>query len=145
MSPREIDVWSGSPSQITNFKAYAVCVLMALTGVGIFVGVPYAFWRYLVVKNQRFEITTQRIRFRKGVLSKHIDELELYRVKDTRFDQPFFLRIFGLGNIIVISSDSTDPILKINAIKDSKNIREKLRDLVEDQRYQKRVRFSEFD
>lgn len=145
MASQETDIWSGSPSQITNFKAYAVCALIALTGVGIFVGVPYAFWRYLVVKNQRVEITTQRIRFHKGVLSKHIDELELYRVKDTRFDQSFFLRIFGLGNIIVISSDSTDPTVKINAIKDAKNIREKLRNLVEDQRNQKRVRFSEFD
>jgi hypothetical protein len=68
---------------------------------------PWCLWQYLVVKKQRFELTSQRLRAYRGVLSKKTDELELYRVKDTKFDQPFFLRLLGLGNAIIVSFDST--------------------------------------
>ena len=142
---QEIDVWSGTPSQITNLGAYIICGLLSLTGIGAVIGIPYAIWRYLVVKNQRFEVTSQRITAHSGVLSKQTDELELYRVKDTKFDQPLFLRLFGLGNVIIVSSDSTTPISAITAVKDARSLREQIRNLVEERRDQKRVRVAEFE
>jgi membrane protein YdbS with pleckstrin-like domain len=142
---QETDVWSGNPSQITNLGTYIICGLISLTVFGAIIAIPYAIWRYLVVKNWRYELTSQRIRAHSGVLSKKTDELELYRVKDTKFDQPFFLRLFGLGNVIIVSSDSTTPVSEITAIKDAKNLREQIRNLVEERRDQKRVRVAEFE
>jgi hypothetical protein len=66
-------------------------------------------------------------------------------VKDTKFDQPFFLRLLGLGNAIIVSFDSTTPIFAITAIKDAQNLREQIRQLTEDRRDQKRVRVAEFE
>ena len=144
---QENDVWSGTPSQITNLGTYIICGLVSVAtfGVGAIIAIPYAIWQYLVVKNQRFELTSQRLRAHSGVLSKKTDELELYRVKDTKFDQPFFLRLFGLGNVIIVSSDTTTPISAITAIKDAQHLREQIRQLVEDRRDQKRVRVAEFE
>ena len=143
--PTEENVWTGSPSQITNLGTYVVCGLLTLTGIGAIFAIPYAFWKYLVVKCQRYELTSQRLKVHSGVLNRKMDELELYRVKDTKFDQPFFLRIFGLGNVILVSSDATTPISAIHGIKDAEQIREKLRTLVEDRRDQKRVRIGEIE
>ena len=39
--------------------------------------------RYLETRFTRFEITSERIRITTGVLSRRMEELELYRVKDT--------------------------------------------------------------
>lgn len=139
----EADIWSDSPSQATNLGTYVISGLISLTGFGAIVAIPYAFWCYLVVKNQRYELTSHRLRVHSGILSKKTDELELYRIKDTKFDQPFFLRLFNLGNVIIISSDASTPTSSIHAVKEAQNLREKLRNLVEERRDQKRVRMVE--
>lgn len=69
-----------------------------------------------------------------------MDELELYRVTDTKFDQPFFFRIFGLANIILITSDTTSPTIKIEAIENAKELRETIRSIVETRKEKKMVR-----
>lgn len=141
----EEQVWTGGPSQVTNFGTYVVCGLLTLTGIFAIFALPYAFWQFLVVRCQRYELTTQRLKVHSGVLNKKTDELELYRVKDTRFDQPFFLRLFGLGNVILFSTDATTPTSTINGVKDAQQLREQIRTLVETRRDQKRVRLAELE
>jgi uncharacterized membrane protein YdbT with pleckstrin-like domain len=80
-----------------------------------------------------------------GVFSKTTSELELYRVKDTQFEQPFFLRLFGLGNVLLISTDATTPIVKIEAIANAHELRENIRRFVEERRDAKRVRNVEME
>jgi membrane protein YdbS with pleckstrin-like domain len=141
----EKQVWSGRSSQIVNLGTFIVCGLICLTVIGAIVALPYAIWKYLLVRTQTYEVTSQRIRVHSGVLSKKTEEMELYRVKDTKFDQPFFLRLFGLGNVVIVSNDATTPISIIPAIKGAGDLREQLRNLVEDRRDQKRVRVAEFE
>jgi uncharacterized membrane protein YdbT with pleckstrin-like domain len=118
-----------------------MCILFCWLVIPIFI----ALWRFLVVKTWKIEITDQRLIEEKGVLSKKTDELELYRVKDIRLDQPFFLRLVGLSNVILVTSDRTNPIVRIPAITDGKNLREKLRAAVDIRRDKKRVRETDFE
>lgn len=137
----EKEIWEGSPSQWINFGTYLLCFLLCWLVIPIFV----ALWQYLVVRTWKIKITDQRIIEEKGVLSKTTDELELYRVKDIRLDQPFLLRLVGLSNILMVTSDKTNKILKIPAIKDGKNLREQLRIAVDVRRDKKRVRETDFE
>ena len=141
----ETHVWSGTPSQVVNLGTFIVCGLITLTIFGAIIAIPYAVWKYLVTKNWKFEVTSQRIKVHSGVLSKKTEELELYRVKDSRVEQPFFLRLFGLANVIIVSTDSTTPISMIPAIKGAQDLREQIRIFVEERRDQKRVRVTEFE
>jgi membrane protein YdbS with pleckstrin-like domain len=141
----EHNEWEGSPSQVTNYVTFFVCALISLTVVGAIIAIPYALWQYLVVKNIKFELTSQRLKVHSGVLSKLTEELELYRVRDIGSEEPFFLRLFGLGNVIIVSSDATTPISKIIAINDVHAVRDKLRNLVEVRREQKGVRMAEIE
>src|SRR5262245_61377336 len=111
----EILVWSGRPSQILNMGTYIICGLLSLTIVLLPITAPIAIWKYLVVRNRKYELTSQRLICHSGVLSKKANELELYRVKDIQFDQPFFLRIFSLANIMIFSADETSPLIKLEA------------------------------
>ncbi len=45
----------------------------------------------------------------RGLMSKSIDTLELWHVDDIKFHQSFFDRMFGVGDITVISHDDTTP------------------------------------
>lgn len=128
----EKDLWSGSPSQIINFWHFILCLLI--------IYIPIAIWKYLVVKNMKYELTSQRLRNRYGVLNKHIDELELYRVKDYEMNQPLFLRLFGLSNIVLYTADKTDSIIIIRAVPDGEKLRELIRSTVQDYRASSRTR-----
>jgi uncharacterized membrane protein YdbT with pleckstrin-like domain len=129
-------VWSGSPAQIVNLPVFVVCVPLCWLVVPIFI----ALWKWLVVKNTRYELTTERLKLRAGVLNKVLDELELYRVRDYRLEQPFFLRIFGLGNIIIRTADNTHPVITLRAIRDGEHVLELVRRYVEECRARKNVR-----
>lgn len=129
-------VWSGSPLQIVNLPVFVLCALFCCLVVPIFI----ALWKWLVVRNIRYELTTERLRLREGVLNRLLNEVELYRVRDYRLEQPLFLRLFSLGNIIIRTTDATHPIVTLRAIRDPEGVLELVRRHVEDCRARKSVR-----
>lgn len=134
----ERDIWTGRPSQITNLRTFILCGLFCWLFVPVFIAV----WRYLVVRTIRYELTSQRFRVSWGVLFRKTEELELYRVKDTAFSQSFFQLIFGLATVSMSSSDTSTPQTSIESIPagKAKELREEIRNLVEELRDRKRVR-----
>jgi uncharacterized membrane protein YdbT with pleckstrin-like domain len=111
-------VWSDSPSQVLNLPTFVVCALLCWLVVPIFI----ALWKWLVVRNIRYELTSERLRLRDGVLNKKLDELELYRVRDYRLEQPFWLRLFSLGNVIVRTTDTMNPLVILHAVRKSEEV-----------------------
>ena len=139
---KEETIWEGNPSHWTSFPFYFISVLfIPLLGIGLIMGI----WRYLTIKYWKITITNQRIIEEKGVLSKTTNELELFRVKDLKLDQPFFLRIVGLSNIILLTSDRTNKRYLIEGVDNGKELREKLRVSVEKRRDEKKVREVDFE
>lgn len=76
----ERTVWLGTPSQILNLGSFILLGLFFWLVIPLFV----ILWKWLVVKNTKYELTTERLRMRHGVFNKHTDELELYRVRVRR-------------------------------------------------------------
>jgi uncharacterized membrane protein YdbT with pleckstrin-like domain len=132
----ERTVWFGNPSQVINLGSYILLGLFFWLVIPLFV----ILWKWLVVKNTKYELTTERLRMRHGVFNKNLDELELYRVRDYKLDQPFLLRMFSLGNVILQTSDKTHPTVVIKAVPNSEELREQLRTHVEACRTRKGVR-----
>lgn len=131
-------LWQGRPSQVVNLGTFILCGLFCWLVVPVFV----ALWRWLEVRCLLYELTNQRFRVTHGVLNRRMDELELYRVKDTVFEQPFFLRLFSLANILIASSDIATPRAVIRALPadEARRLRETIRGCVERLRDKKRVR-----
>ena len=128
----EAEVWSGTPSQWQNLGWWIACVLI--------VPIPWAIWRGLVTRNTRYALTDQRLKATRGVFNRVTDDLELYRVKDTHFQQSFWQRMVGIGDIVLSTSDATTPILVLGDIAQAESVRERIRALVERRRDAKRVR-----
>lgn len=134
-------IWSGSSSQIRNLHIYLLCALTCVLVIPIF----YAIWKWIELRSRHYEITTQRVKLRQGIFSKRTDELELYRVKDSTILEPFWQRLFGLGNIVITTNDTTTPSLTLEALPDAAATREKLRGAIEECRDRKRVRIAELE
>lgn len=153
---QENSFWKGSPSQWLNLGPFTAALLVA-TGIaigGLFfppawialvVPAAYMLWRFLVVRSQIFELTSERLRVTRGVINQKIDEIELYRVKDSQMIRPWWMRLTGLASIVLETSDRSMPHLTIPAIHGGDNLRELLRKQVELERDRKRVRETDFD
>jgi uncharacterized membrane protein YdbT with pleckstrin-like domain len=126
-------VWTGNPSQWRNFWWYLSCLLL--------LPIPFAIWKWLETKHTVYALTDQRLKFTRGVLSKTTDDLELYRVRDTRFQQNVWERMLGLGEIQLFTTDETTTVVSLPYIRDAEGVREKIRALVEARRDAKRVRY----
>jgi uncharacterized membrane protein YdbT with pleckstrin-like domain len=152
-------IWSGSPSQFKNVGSYFVAAVLMLgivfgtmvvkfwpPGLG-FVGVPilYIFLRRMAVRSQVFELTSERLLISRGVLSRTTNSLELYRVKDMRIVQPLALRMVGLENIVLITSDENSPHVVIDHIPSSLHLSDQIRTHVEACRVSKGTREVELE
>ena len=157
----ETVLWSGHTSQWIHFWYYFLCVLLAAgiavaaTIPAVFTGglaylallIPVVMWlmRWWITKCTLYELTSQRLRIRSGILNKKVDELELFRVRDYTMEQPLLLRFVGLGNLTMITSDATTPTVVMRAIPAVEVVREKLRTAVQAERDRKRVRQLDVD
>lgn len=152
----ESQLWKSTSSQWLNAWHFLVALLAAAgVIVGAFWFIPlYAIlvvpalwvaWRYLVVRTRIYELTTERLRITAGVFNQRVDEVELYRVKDTLMERPWWMRLIGLSNIVLETSDRSLPRVEISALPQGQEFREILRKQVEQQRDKKRVRELDFD
>lgn len=134
----ERDLWTGRPSQLVNLRTFVLAALF----FWLVVPLGRAVWRYLTVRTTRYELTSQRLRTIRGIIARHVEELELYRVKDTAYSQSVFERIFGLATVRISSSDHSTPITTIDSVPVATAtwVREALRACVEELRSRKQVR-----
>lgn len=113
-------------------------LLLCLVGVGFIILLVKWFSNLAIT----YELTADRLILHKGILSKSIDEIELYRVKDVRIDFTVINQIAGIGTITIASSDETtrDAPLVIRDVANAVERREKLRALVDEARRLRGVR-----
>ena len=126
-------VWTGNPSQWRNFWWYLSCLLL--------LPIPFAIWKWLETRNTVYTLTDQRLKFTRGVLNKTTEDLELYCVRDTKFQQNLWERMLGLGEIQLFTTDETTTVVSLPYIRGAEAVREKIRALVEARRDAKRVRY----
>jgi len=133
----EETIWSGTPSQVLNLGTFILMGLLAIPLLGL--PLLVILWQWLVIKNTRYELTTERLITRISVLSRKTDELELYRVKDYAMEQPLFLRMFGLANIVLDTADRSHPRIVLRAVPDGERLRNQIRNQVEQCRSRKKI------
>jgi len=132
-APRpEEEIWSGGPSQWVNFWWFVLCLLV--------IPIPWAVYRWLKIKCTAYTLTTERLRWEWGILSRKTEEVELYRVRDLGFSQSLWQRMLGLGTIEVTSTDERTPRILLPSIKDPSTVREYFRSTTETMRQKRGVR-----
>jgi len=113
-------------------------LLLCLAGVGLII--VLAVW----IRNlaATYEVTSERLVIRRGIINKSIDEIEMYRVKDIRINFTLLNQWADTGTITILSSDETmrDAPLVIPHVDAARRRREDLRALVDAARQKRRVR-----
>lgn len=99
-------------------------------------GLPLSFTVY--------KLTEEKLYIETGVFAKNEEEIRLYRVLDLTLKRSLGQRIFGLGTIHFCTADKSTPEFDIKSIKNSRDIKNMISDMVEAQREAKRVSSREF-
>ena len=120
---------SGAPLMT---KALNVLVPLAVAAV-------YLFGLTLYRHSIKFRVSNTVIEYERGLFSKRIDVVQLWRVRDVSYRQNLVDRILGIAHIEVVASDATTPNLEIVGLPASRQLFENLRDSIEIQRQTKNV------
>jgi len=96
------------------------------------------------VKSSDYRLTTQRLFVRRGWMARHLNELELYRVKDVVVDQRFLQRVLGYGTITVLADDDTTPTVVMPGIASPTHYKEMIRTHYRAARQREGVHATEF-
>ncbi len=100
-----------------------------------YLGMPISFTRYAISDDRIFQSI--------GLLNIRDDETLLYRVRDISVQRSLWQRIFGVGTVMVTSSDKSTPTLVLKNIKDPVGVKEILHAQVEECKMRRRVRVGE--
>lgn len=113
LAPRKEEVlWEGRPSMATAMRK-------ALT--------------------QSYKLTNQRLIITYGLLSKRTEEIELFRVQDLSVERSVFDRMFGVGNIVIVSGDVTGGALVLWDVSQADAVKDKIREVARVERQRHRV------
>lgn len=102
----------------------------------LFFGLPFTFTTYT--------LTDRKLVLKTGLLTTTEDDILLYRVRDTSLRRTIWQKLFGLGSILVASSDQSRPELVIHNIRGVREFKELLDERVEEERVRMRFRTGEY-
>lgn len=101
-----------------------------------YLGLPLSFTRYRLTRDRLFCET--------GFFSIKEEEILLYRVRDLELRLTLGQRIFGVGSVLVHSSDKTMPTLELKNVKHPRDVKEQLYEQIESCKDERRMRTMEF-
>jgi len=112
--------------------AGAVWLFVGLIAVALWLGL---FLYYLYLRfGMSYELTSQRIVHKVGILSQTTNRIEVIDVDDVSFHQTFIERLLGVGTIKILSTDTSDPMLVIRGIDEVKRIANMIDNVRRDER-----------
>jgi membrane protein YdbS with pleckstrin-like domain len=92
----------------------------------------------------RYRLTTQRLVVTTGLVSRHVEEVELYRVKDVTVQQGFFGRMLNYGNVLVQVNDASTPYVLLRNVERPLQLKEQIRDQFRSARRSEGIRSVEY-
>jgi membrane protein YdbS with pleckstrin-like domain len=117
----EKDLYVGRPAVFYSIRqVLPIIATIAVAAVAVYAGAPTGYvvlgfvllaaiislGYYLKSASTHYEITTQRIKLEKGLLSKVQESLELFRIDHFELRKPLGMRLVGQAALKLFSSDA---------------------------------------
>jgi membrane protein YdbS with pleckstrin-like domain len=133
--PQEELIWEGRPT----WKAWAGKWIAGWVLLPLLIGAFFLVSIWVRTRSSRWKLTSRRIETERGFLAKHIDTLELWRVRDVELRQSVVDRIFGVSTIFITAHDAGSPVLEVRGVPGDRAIYDRLMAAVMEARQQRGV------
>lgn len=114
-------------AQLTFLDEYRQYAFLGLAGALVLLFLM-SFFVLMQQLSQQYELSSQRLFYSKGIINKHIDEIELVIVYDVRVNQHLSQRFFNIGDVIIFSGDETHKKLVLQGVRDFVRVKDQVRD-----------------
>jgi membrane protein YdbS with pleckstrin-like domain len=113
----------------------------ALIGAAVVFGLGLIWLVYLWAARTTlsFHVTTRAIDIESGLLSKRIETLQLWKVRDVEFQQTLMDRLLGVARVRVFTHDVTTPETLLWGLPGSRAVFDRLKDAMEIARQSRNV------
>ncbi len=98
-------------------------------------GLPISFTKYSMSDDRLFVET--------GLLNLHQEEVLLYRVRDICLHMNLYQRLFGMGSVVLQTSDKTAPTIELRNIAHPREVKEQIHRQVEKMKIERRMHLGE--
>lgn len=71
----------------------------------------------ITIKSIRYDICPDRIEWSRGIFNRKIDNIDMFRVVDLKLHRSLLDCLLGIGAIVLITKDQTDPIFEFKKIR----------------------------
>ena len=115
-------------------------IIIAGLAVALILFLTVVYKKYSVL----YRLSTQRLFLIRGLVSRKIEELELFRVRDIQVTQSFWQRILGFGRMTVFSTDASAPRFEMLGVAKPLKVKDAIRVHFRTARLRERVRPTEF-
>ena len=125
-------LFEGRPAIIQGFGGLVLAIVTL--GISVLVG-------WVRSAGTHYKVTTRRVIIERGVFSKKLEQVDLYRIVDYVVERPVGQRMMGTGNIVLEAMDKTTPEVRIDGVKtDVVALYERLRYCTEQEKKKRNVR-----
>jgi len=120
-NPAEVEETSRftlSEEQVLLFRKYRI-----VAGLGLAILVMLILLIKMVkLKMTRYEVSTERIEWSRGIFDRRVDNLDMFRVIDLKLRRSLLDCIVGVGTVGLITTDKTDPEFTFEKIRNSRRL-----------------------
>jgi len=128
----ETTLFEGHPATVPGAGTLALCLVT--------LGLAFLYL-WLRSRSITYKVTTRRVIVERGLLSKRLEQVDTYRIKDYVVERPFSQRLLGTGNITLITMDATTHNVVLRDLSTNVvDLYEKLRAASEEDRMRRGVR-----
>jgi uncharacterized membrane protein YdbT with pleckstrin-like domain len=136
----EVTLWRGRPSLWNWWLQLCIADLLIILAAALWwadqaTWIPAALAASVLIYicigiaryGELFLVTSQRVIAVRGLLSRHVDEVEVRDIRNIKLKQTFTQRLLGIGNIGVASAGGDGVEVRFGNIAEAHIVKEKIR------------------
>ena len=103
--------------ELSDEQIMAIVDGCRMTGAGLVIMVVLILATKIVtLKSTHYRISADRIEWSRGIFSRKIDNIDMFRVMDLKLNRSMLDCIVGVGTVTVYTKDETDPVFKFKKV-----------------------------
>lgn len=129
------------PSQLMNIGWFVLSFISFLIYPPLVIPtLLYSWYKFYDVDSWSYNLYERTIEERRGVFDVSQEEVQYYRIKSIKVEEPLWMRFFGLCVIHIITSEQFKPRMTLYAVYDGEYVREMISDITYEWRLKMNIR-----
>lgn len=109
--------------KLTANQAFAIGRYRMIAGLGLAaLAVLILLFKALKLKMIYYEVTADRIEWSRGILDRRVDNIDMFRVIDLKMRRNLLDCIFGIGTVVLTTTDKSDPEFVFEKVRDCRDL-----------------------